>query len=103
MYLLTVPPDSIRDCQSALVNEMRVSLSQYHYTIAHIANHPGHTISQTANHNRPIEAAVLTHQSHHIVANLPIYNLQNWNVSYTATSSPTNMDIWAHHPGSTSH
>jgi hypothetical protein len=63
MSLLTRPPDSTDDCQSTLVDKFGVSLSQYHHTVAHIANHPGMN-------SRPVEAAVLRRQSHPIIASL---------------------------------
>jgi hypothetical protein len=65
MSLLTGLPDSTDGCQSALVDKLGVSLSQYHYTMFHIANHLGMN-------NRPVEAAVLRRHSHPIIANLPI-------------------------------
>jgi hypothetical protein len=52
-------------CQSVLVNKFGVSLSQYHHTMVHIANHPGIN-------KRPVEAAVLRRQSHPIIVNLPM-------------------------------
>jgi hypothetical protein len=65
MSLLTGLPDSTGGCKSPLVDKVGVSLSQYHHTMVHIANHTGMN-------NRPIEAAVLRRQSHPIIANLPI-------------------------------
>jgi hypothetical protein len=63
MSLLTRPLDSTDDCQSAMVDKFGVSLSQYHHTAVHIANHPGMN-------SRPVEAAVLRRQSHTIIASL---------------------------------
>jgi hypothetical protein len=59
MSLLTGPPDSTGGCQSALVDKLGVTLSQYH-----IAYHPGMN-------NMPVETAVLRRQSHPIIASLP--------------------------------
>jgi hypothetical protein len=64
--LLTGPPDSTGGCQSALVEKLGVSLRQYHHIMIHIAN-------QLGMNSRPVEAAVLRHQSHPIIANLPVY------------------------------
>jgi hypothetical protein len=58
------PPDSTSGCQSALVDKVGVSLSQYHHTMVHIADHPGMN-------NRPVKSAVLRCQSHPIISNLP--------------------------------
>jgi hypothetical protein len=65
MSLLTGPPDSNGGCQSALVDELGFSLSQFRHTFVHIAYHP-------AMNNRPVEAAVLRRESHPIIANLPM-------------------------------
>jgi hypothetical protein len=64
MSLLTRLPDSTAGCQSALVDKLGVSLSQYHHTMVHITNHPGMK-------NRPVEAADLRRQSHPIITNIP--------------------------------
>jgi hypothetical protein len=71
MSRMTRPPDSTGCCQSALVNKLGVSLSQYHLTMVDIANHPGMN-------NRPVETAVLRRQSYPIIANLPIYYDRNY-------------------------
>jgi hypothetical protein len=52
MYFLTGRPDSTGGCQCALVDEMGVTVSQYHHTMVHIANHPGMN-------SGPVEAAIL--------------------------------------------
>jgi hypothetical protein len=72
MSLLTGPPASIGGCQSALADKLGVSLSQYHHTTVHIANHPGMN-------NGPVEVAVQRRQSHPIIANLPINGEPQWN------------------------
>jgi hypothetical protein len=61
MSLLTAMPDSIGGCQSAKIDKLGVSLSQY----VIIPNHPGMN-------NRPVQEAVLRRQSHPIIANLPV-------------------------------
>jgi hypothetical protein len=66
MSLLTGPPESTGDCQSALVDKLGVSLNRYHHTMVHIANHPGMK-------NGPVEAAVLRRQFHSIIVILQIY------------------------------
>jgi hypothetical protein len=60
--LLTGRPDSTGGCQSALVDKLGDSFSQYHHTMVHIANRPGMN-------NKPVEAAALRPQSHPIIAN----------------------------------
>jgi hypothetical protein len=62
-------PDSTGGCQSALVDKLGVSVSQYYHTMVHIAYHPGMN-------NRRVEAAVLRRQSRLIIANLPVYLLR---------------------------
>jgi hypothetical protein len=66
MSRIAEPSGSTGGCQSALVDKLEVSLSQYHHTMVHITYHPGMN-------NRLVEAAVLRCQSHPIIANLPIY------------------------------
>jgi hypothetical protein len=66
MSLMTRPPASIGGCQSTLLEKLVVSLSQYHHTMVHIANHLGMN-------SRPVEAAVLRREFHPIIANLPIH------------------------------
>jgi hypothetical protein len=68
--LLTEPPDSTGGYHSALADKLGVSLSQYHPTMVHIANHPGMN-------NRPVEDVVLRCQSHLIIANLTINTTGN--------------------------
>jgi hypothetical protein len=69
------PLDSSGSCQSALVDKLGVSLSQYHPTVDHIANHPGMN-------NRPVEAAILKRQSHPIIASLPILQSESTALEY---------------------
>jgi hypothetical protein len=71
MSLQTGQPDSTDGCQSALVDKLGVSFSQYYHTMVHIANHQG-------TNNTPVKAAVMRRQSHPITTNLLIPgSLQN--------------------------
>jgi hypothetical protein len=64
MALLTGQPDGTGGCQSALVDKLGVSPSQYH--------HPWSTSQSPGSEKRPIEAAVLRRHSRPVIANLPI-------------------------------